>query len=189
VRGRQSKFFSLASFVPLWSGVATAEQARRMVTHINKFESKYGLFITAKESLPPELRAEIEHEDYKHTIFESIKPKQWDYPNIWPPVEYLAVIGLLRYGFIEDAKQIMKKSLAGEASIFRKYGSFFEKMNGMTGDAAANYHYVNQGGFGWTNAIFYRYVQILEHLEAHGDDSIYTSPMSDAPPFPLQIRV
>jgi alpha,alpha-trehalase len=189
VRQRRSKFYSLAGFVPLWSGLASQEQAKRMVEQLGKFETKNGLMITDKASLPPELRAEIEHEDYHHTLVESLKPKQWDYPNIWPPVEYLVVIGLLRYGFIEDAKRIMKNSLASEAKIFKKYGTFFEKMNGETGDVAPNYHYINQGGFGWTNSVFYRYVQILDYMNTNGDDSIFTYPMQDSAPYDLNIVV
>lgn len=189
VRGKKSKFYSLAGFVPMWSGVASAEQAKRMVTHLEKFETKNGLMITDSSSLPPELRAEIEHEDYRHTLIESIKPKQWDYPNIWPPVEYLVVIGLLKYGYITEAKRIMKNSLACEAKVFKKHGMFFEKINGLDGDVTPNYHYVNQGGFGWTNAIFYRYVQLLDHMEKDGDDSIFTFPMKNEPPYSLQVVV
>lgn len=189
VRGKQSKFYSLASLVPLWVGLATPTQAFRMMMHLEKFETENGLMVTDSDSLPPELLAEIEHDDYKHSIIESIKPKQWDYPNIWPPVEYLAVVGMLKYGFIDEAKRVMKNSLAGEAKIFRKHGTFFEKMNGVTGDVAPNYHYINQGGFGWTNAIFYRYVQILDQMETQGDDSIYTFPMSDTSPYELSILV
>ena len=51
-----------------------------------------------------------------------------------------------------------------EAKIFRKYGQFFEKMDGVSGDITNNYHYPNQGGFGWTNAIFYRYIQLLSRI-------------------------
>jgi alpha,alpha-trehalase len=189
VRGRRSKFYSLAGFVPLWSGVASPSQAKRMLEHLDKFETKNGLMITDSASLPPELRADIEHEDYKHTLIESLKPKQWDYPNIWPPVEYLAVIGMLRYGFIEEARRIMKNSLASEAKIFKKHGTFFEKINGVTGDVAPNYHYINQGGFGWTNAVFYRYVQLLDHMEKNGDDSLFKYPMSENAPYALDVLV
>lgn len=189
VRGKQSKFYSLASFVPLWAGIATPTQALRMMMHLDKFETKNGLTITDSASLPPELRAEIEHEDYRHTLVESIKPKQWDYPNIWPPVEYLAVVGMLSYGMLDEAKRIMKKYLACQAKVFKKHGTFFEKINGVTGDITENYHYINQGGFGWTNAIFYRYVQLLNYMETHGDDSIYIFPMNDVPPYDLDVIV
>ena len=186
-RGRQSKFLSLASFVPLWAGLATPKQAFQTMRQLPEFETKYGLVISSAKSLPPELRAEIENEEYRHFFEESIKPKQWDYPNIWPPLEYMAVIGMLKYGFIDEAKRIMHKSLAGEAKVFRKHGTFFEKMDGVTGDAAANFHYANQSGFGWTNAVFLRYVKILDEMEKNGDDSIYAFPMFDIPPYHLSI--
>ncbi len=190
VHGKQSKFYSLASFVPLWAGVASADQAQRIMKHLPKFETEYGLLITDKESLPVALQKEIEHiqnDDYGHHLAESIKPKQWDYPNIWPPVEYMAVIGMLKYGLVDDAKRVMKKSLASEAKIFRTYGSFYEKRNGLQGDIADSFHYTHQGGFGWTNAVFYRYVQILSYMHEKGDEAIYEFPMSDNLPFQLTI--
>jgi alpha,alpha-trehalase len=124
---------------------------------------------------------------YRSVVNAILQPKQWDYPNIWPPTEYLAVIGLLKYGYVLEAKRVMQRSLRGQAKVFRKYKTFFEKIDGSRGDIAANYHYINQSGFGWTNAVFYRYVQILDKMEKDGEDSIYGFPMPDKPPFTLSI--
>lgn len=43
---------------------------------------------------------------------------------------------------------------------------FSKKIDGVAGDVAKSFHYPNQAGFGWTNAVFFRYVQILEHIES-----------------------
>jgi len=160
----QSKFLSLAGFTPLWTGIPTEEQAERIVKKLKLFESPYGLFITAEKSLPRNIDLSKFNESYRSAIKDIIEPKQWDYPNIWPPLEYLTVIGLLRYGYLDQANEIMKKSVAAHARLFRKYGTFFEKINGLTGDKANDYHYENQQGFGWTNTVFYKYVEILEEL-------------------------
>lgn len=188
VHKRQSVFLSLAGFIPMWAGIPDGRQAAKMVLNLPHFETKYGLVITAEESLPRDI-IEVSNIplEYKKFLQESLNPKQWDYPNIWPPIEYLVVIGLLKYGYIDDAKRIMRKSLAGQAKIFRKYNTFFEKINGVKGDVAGSYHYLNQSGFGWTNAIFYRYVKILEYMQEYGDDSIYIFPMPDKPPYELGI--
>jgi len=106
-------------------------------------------------------------------------------PNIWPPLEYLTVVGLLKYGYIKDATRIMKKSLAAQSKIFKKYGTFFEKFNGVTGEAAKSFHYENQSGFGWTNAAFYRYAQLLDAIDKN--TNIYEDPKSQDPPFILAI--
>ncbi len=163
---KQSDFLSLAAYVPLWTGLATAAQAAAMVKKLPKFETEYGLVITAKESLAPKVSISKIPERFRPAIEDVLKPKQWDYPNIWPPMEYLTVIGLLKYGFVNDAVRIMKKSLAAQSKIYKKYNIFFEKIDGVTGDISGDYHYAAQSGFGWTNAAFYRYVQILDAIEA-----------------------
>lgn len=184
----QSSFFSLAGFTPLWAGIAYEHQAAKMVLNLPLFETRYGLLITAEQSMPKDvLRDSPIPEEYKRFFESMLKPKQWDYPHIWPPLEYLTVIGLLKYGYIDDAKRIMKKSLKAQAKIFRKYNTFFEKINGVKGDAAISFHYPNQSGFGWTNAEFFRYVIILDYMQMHGDDSIYQFPMEQKPPYELNI--
>jgi len=187
VNGRRSRFYSLAGFAPLWAEVADAEQAERCVKKLSEFETKYGLVVTAASSLAPNIMINEIPDTYRSVVNAILQPKQWDYPNIWPPTEYLAVIGLLKYGYVLEAKRVMQRSLRGQAKVFRKYKTFFEKIDGSRGDIAANYHYINQSGFGWTNAVFYRYVQILDKMEKDGEDSIYGFPMPDKPPFTLSI--
>lgn len=162
---KMSDFLSLAGFTPLWAELATKEQAEKMVKKLKYFETNAGLVITAKKSLAPKVDLTNIPERYRFAVEDVLRPKQWDYPYIWPPLEYLTVIGLLKYGFIEDAKRIMDKSLKAQANIYEKYGTFFEKTNALSKDINENFHYNNQSGFGWTNAVFYRYVQILDSLD------------------------
>jgi alpha,alpha-trehalase len=164
VNNIQSGFDSLAGFVPLWAGIASPEQAKRIVDRLPLFETDYGLTITSKESLPPILDLSIFPRELQITMERILKPKQWDYPNIWPPLEYLTVQGLLIYGFVDDAKRIMTKSLNAHIHAFKKYGALLEKMDGVTGDIPPSYWYPTQLGFGWTNAIFSKYTRILAGL-------------------------
>ncbi|MCL6096154.1 MAG: alpha,alpha-trehalase [Patescibacteria group bacterium] len=185
-QNKRSRFYALSGFVPLWAGIATLKQAKIMVEKLYYFEGKHGLFITWEKSLPPRIDIPKLPLALKPAIEEIIKPKQWDWPNIWPPLEYLTVIGLLQYGFIEDAKRIMEKSVKTQAKIFRKYGAFFERMDGAKGDKPTNNgHYEIQSGFGWTNAVFYRYIRILKALEKKQD--IYGFPKAETPPYDLAI--
>lgn len=182
---KQSNFLSLAGFVPMWAGLATAEQAKKMVLKLKYFETDFGLTITAKESLAPEISLAEIPQRYRVAVNEVLKPKQWDYPNIWPPLEYLTIIGLLRYGYVEEAGRIMKKSLAAQSKIYGEHKTFFEKINGETGETASSFHYTAQEGFGWTNAIFYRYVEILDAIES--GVNIYGENKPSTPPFELSI--
>lgn len=165
VQNTQSEFVSLAGFVPLWAGLATEEQAKRVVTKLSTFHTPFGLAITDKASLPPKIDLSEVREPLRVTIDEVLKPKQWDYPNIWPPLHYMTVVGLLQYGFINQAKELMNEYLTANMQAFDTYNGMLEKMDGNTGGMPPTYWYPTQLGFGWTNAIFYRYVQILRALE------------------------
>ena len=182
---RHSDFLSLAGFTPMWAGMATSEQAERMVRKLPEFETEYGLTITAKESLAPKVDLSRVSEWYRKSLEDVLRPKQWDYPNIWAPLEYLTVVGLLKYGYVDDAKRIMDKSVRANAVNFRKYGTFFEKWNGETGDKPASFNYESQEGFGWTNAVFYRYTQLLDAIVA--GENIYNQPKEGKPPYALAV--
>jgi len=180
-----SHYFSLASFTPLWAGIATAEQAQLAILHLPKFETPYGLTIGAKISLAKKIDLTHIQRRYHPAIEDIIKSKQWDYPNIWSPLEYLTVIGLLRYGYTGEAKRIMISSVKTHAKLYRKYNTFFEKINGETGKPSVGYKYAMQEGFGWTNAIFYRYIQILDAIDK--DQQLYKEPRTQQPPYDLSI--
>lgn len=180
-----SHYFSLASYTPMWAGLATVDQAKYMVKRLSKFETPYGLTISARESLARPIELSKIQRRFHPAINEIIQPKQWDYPNIWSPLEYLTVIGLLKYGYINEAKRIMKNSLKAHADLFSKHKTFFEKINGETGQTGAGALYGDQDGFGWTNAIFYRYVHLLDAIDSK--ESIYLQPQPQTPPYELAI--
>lgn len=164
VHKKQSDFYSLAGFVPLWAGIATAHQAEKAVEKLPFFETDYGITITDRASLPETFDFSSIPEPFRITIQETLVPKQWDFPNIWPPLEYLTVVGLLRYGFTKEAKRIMEKSLAANMQAFEKYHALLEKMDGLTGDMPKTYWYPTQLGFGWTNAVFLQYTRFLAQI-------------------------
>lgn len=185
VNNLQSEFYSLAGFVPLWAKLASFDEAKRMREKLPLFETEYGLTITAKQSLPGTIYFDHIPKAFRLSIEALMAPKQWDYPHIWPPVEYLTVIGLLRYGFIDDAVRIMKKSVNANNNVFKKYGALLEKLDATTGEKPKDFWYSAQLGFGWTNAICYRYIKILEFIEAK-DGKIFTEhALESGPPYSL----
>lgn len=183
---RQSDFLSLAGFTPLWAGVASEKQAKRMVMKLKTFETPHGLVITAKKSLATHIDLSHVPDRFRLALEDVLKPKQWDYPNSWPPLEYLTVVGLLQYGFVDDACRLMEKYIKTHAAIFRKQGTFFERINGVTGDKPdKDFHYKTQSGFGWTNAIFFRFIKLLENIDA--GEELYELPKPDEPPYKLAV--
>mgnify|MGYP001791804942 CR=1 FL=1 len=180
-----SSFRSLASYTPLWAGLATPVQAKHMVDRLSEFETPYGLTICTKDSLAKPIDLKKIQKRFYPAIEDIIKPKQWDYPNIWSPLEYLTVIGLLKYEFITDAKRIMENSVNAHAAAYKKHKTFFEKLDGTTGDSGSGALYGDQKGFGWTNAVFYRYVKLLDLIK--NNEPLYSSQESSEPPYELSI--
>lgn len=165
VSNKQSDFYSLAGFVPLWAKVATPAQAKKVIKKLALFDTPYGLTITASISHPKSFNTTGIPPAFQRSINELLTPKQWDYPHIWPPLEYLTVIGILRYGYVEEAVKIMEKSIEAQLKVFEKYGAFLEKIDATTGEKPRAFWYPTQVGFGWTNAIFYRYIEILKYIK------------------------
>lgn len=135
---------SLAGYYPLWSGLASKEQAAQMVKSLRNFEKRGGLATTDVSAL----------NSYKPGRM----PTQWAYPNGWAPLHLLIVKGLQNYGYHEDARRIAVKWLKTNLDWFNRNQEFLEKYNVVQPDKLpAKGVYPLQTGFGWTNAVFERF--------------------------------
>lgn len=143
---KSSSFYSVAGFYPLWARLATLEQAQRIRNHaLPVLEHEGGIANTQAQGISREI-------------------KQHDYPNGWPPQQWIVIKGLLNYGFLDDALRIAKKWLDLNARVFRETGSFWEKydvVNCAVGVQNPN-RYPTQKGFAWTNAVFVRLIKEFE---------------------------
>lgn len=93
---------SWAGFLVLWAGIATPEQARRMV-HENLMDPRtfcapYGVRTLSKLEKMYNLRA-------------THNPSNWQGP-IWGISNYMVFRGLVDYGFNKEARQLAKKTIA-----------------------------------------------------------------------------
>jgi alpha,alpha-trehalase len=140
VHKKQSAFYSLAGFYPLWARLANHAQAKKMVDNLDKFEYEFGLANTQSTNLSDEY-------------------KQHDFPNGWPQQHWIVVRGLMNYGFTAHAKRIAKKYLDTNNRMFLKTGKMWEKINVIRGDTGSSERYPTQSGFGWTNSVFIRFVE------------------------------
>jgi alpha,alpha-trehalase len=134
---KQSTFYSVAGFYPLWAKMATHTQAKKVVDNLDHFEYAYGVANSQKNRLSHEY-------------------KQHDYPNAWPQQQWIIIKGLMNYGFRKEAMRLAVKYLDVNKSAMEKSGLLWEKYNAVTGDAGKGDRYPTQSGFGWTNAIFIR---------------------------------
>jgi alpha,alpha-trehalase len=132
--GKRSHYEYITTFYPLWAGLATPAQAKAIEKHLSVFEQPGGLVMSRTDS-----------------------GAQWDYPYGWAPTTLLAIHGLRRYRFNEDADRLSYKFLSMILENFGRDGSLREKYNVVTRSSETNvtagYH-MNVVGFGWTNAAF-----------------------------------
>ena len=136
VRKRLRKYPFLTTFYPLWAGIASREQAAGVVRTLPMFEKPGGLETSTHQS-----------------------GDQWDAPFGWAPLELIAVQGLRRYGYNQDADRISTEFLSLVRDEYRKSGRIVEKYDVVhrTADVGGEIHFgyrSNEAGFGWTNAAF-----------------------------------
>ncbi|MEO5572377.1 MAG: trehalase family glycosidase [Bacteroidia bacterium] len=136
---KQSDFYSIAGFYPLWAKLATYTQAKKIADNLKRFEYEGGLANTQSTELSDEY-------------------KQHDYPNGWPHQQWIVIKGLMNYGFKDQAMRIAKKYLDLNKKLFTRTGKFWEKFDVVEADIGKSERYSTQSGFGWTNAVFVRLI-------------------------------
>ena len=123
---------SLAAAEPLYFGIATPEQGRATAARLERDFLKPGGFVT--------------------TLIPS--GQQWDAPNGWPPLEWLAMEGVRRYGRADVADRARASWLALNRRVYRQTGKMTEKYDVTDVQrTAGGGEYPNQDGFGWSNGV------------------------------------
>lgn len=79
--------------------------------------------------------------------------QQWDRPNGWAPLQWIAVDGLRRYGAERLARQVGTRFLATVEREYRASGKLLEKYDVEESRAGGGGEYPTQDGFGWTNGV------------------------------------
>jgi alpha,alpha-trehalase len=134
-RTKDQRAYEFATtFYPLWTGIATKEQAARVRGNLSLFEAPGGLLTSLQST-----------------------GSQWDAPFGWAPLQMIAAQGLRRYGFDQDADRISEKFISLVTKEFEEHGTIVEKydVRRRESDVEAGIKFgyaANQVGFGWTNA-------------------------------------
>jgi alpha,alpha-trehalase len=132
VQGRVSPVRSLAGVFPLTFELATPKQARQVATGLRQDFLKAGGLLTTLNT----------------------SGQQWDAPNAWAPLQYMAIEGLEKYGQAELARTIASRWVSLNSNVFRQTGKLLEKYNVVnTSLEAGGGEYPLQDGFGWTNGV------------------------------------
>ncbi|MCB1074336.1 MAG: alpha,alpha-trehalase TreF [Simkania sp.] len=138
---KQTKSWSLAAATPLFSRLASLDQAQAVGKHL---EDKFlfpGGFTT--------------------TLYEGIH--QWDKPNGWAPLQWITIKGLQNYGMDLLAKEGAKRWIQLNRDIYTATGKMLEKYNVLeSSSAVARGEYTLQEGFGWTNGVALALIDIFD---------------------------
>jgi alpha,alpha-trehalase len=141
----RSTYEYVTTFYPLWAGISTPEQTRAVMQHVGKFEQPGGLVMSPYET-----------------------GGQWDSPYAWAPNQLMAIEGMRRGGFDEDANRLSYKFLSMVMENFRRDGTIREKYDAVKRSSetqvTAGYH-MNIVGFGWTNGVFLALLHELPQSE------------------------
>lgn len=80
--------------------------------------------------------------------------QQWDAPNGWAPLQWIAVSGLTRYRQDALAAAIACRWVVNVNRVYRESGKLVEKYDVVTtGRPGGGGEYPAQDGFGWTNGV------------------------------------
>jgi alpha,alpha-trehalase len=80
--------------------------------------------------------------------------QQWDAPNGWAPLQWIAVNGLRNYGHDSLAEDIAARWVNGNIGLYESEAKLVEKYNVTeAGGAGSGGEYATQIGFGWTNGV------------------------------------
>jgi len=122
-----------SGFLALWAGIATPEQAERMVKeHFNNpktFNSPSGVRTLSKMEKMYSLRA-------------SANPSNWRGP-VWGISNYMVFKGLVKYGYDTEAKELATKTICLFGKDFEKHGALHEYYEPETGEPLLNKDFQN----------------------------------------------
>lgn len=133
--------WSAAGAMPLFATVATKEQAALMQKNIREKLLKDGGIVT--------------------TIYHT--GQQWDAPNGWAPLQYIAVKGLMNYNYTALARTIGQRWMLVNEKVFANTGKMLEKYNvENTNLESGGGEYPTQDGFGWSNGVYLKFHQMFK---------------------------
>jgi alpha,alpha-trehalase len=123
---------TMAAAAPLYFGLATPEQAHAVAATLSREFLKAGGFVTTTVA----------------------SGQQWDAPNGWAPLEWMAIEGLRLYGLDDLADRARARWLALNRRTYAATGKMMEKYDVVHPDEpAGGGEYPGQDGFGWTNGV------------------------------------
>ncbi|MDB5178043.1 MAG: putative periplasmic trehalase [Candidatus Saccharibacteria bacterium] len=131
-QGRMTGNLTLAGVFPLYAKIATPAQADAVAKKLKKEFLKSGGLLTSLVDTG----------------------QQWDAPNGWAPLHWVAIQGLRNYGHHALADEIKRRWVKTNLKVFTEKRKLVEKYNVVdTYHLGGGGEYPLQDGFGWTNGV------------------------------------
>jgi alpha,alpha-trehalase len=131
-RHRRVPRLSAATLYPLFVGMASAHQAAAVAALARRRLLEPGGVVTTPVATG----------------------QQWDSPNGWAPLQWIAISGLRDYGKSDLARTIACRWLSNVDDVYRHTGKLVEKYDVVhLGRSGGGGEYPAQDGFGWTNGV------------------------------------
>jgi alpha,alpha-trehalase len=143
-KGERRQYEFATTFMPLWAGIASPHQAKRVVDNLPKFEADGGILTSTH-----------------------VSGNQWDAPFGWAPLQLFAIKGLHRCGYHSDAQRIGLKFLQMVVKEFERTGTLVEKydVERASSEVSDEIHFgysSNEIGFGWTNGVVSELLALMD---------------------------
>ena len=140
--GQRLKRLTAATAYPVFTDLANKKQAKRLAgTMKSSLLMPHGLATTTQDT-----------------------GQQWDTPNGWAPLQWVAIDGLRRHGEGELAADLAARWVAENARVYCRTGKLVEKYNVREAGEGAGGEYPVQDGFGWTNGVLIKLLTIYPKL-------------------------
>lgn len=127
-----SNYASAASFYPMYVKLATKEQAEQTMKLFDTLNLEYGISCGEPN---PEWNC------------------QWDYPNVWAPIQFIVYKALMNYGYEKEAKNVARKFVDLLEKNFELTGNLWEKYDGNKG-LKTDLEYKAPPMVGWTAGVY-----------------------------------
>ena len=149
---------SAATLYPLFAMAASREQADAVAAAVRRELLKEGGIVTTTQATG----------------------EQWDAPNGWAPLQWIAVSGLRQYAQALLAEAVACRWMVSVNRVYGETGKLVEKYDVMsTGRSGGGGEYPLQDGFGWTNGVMRKLMAL--YPAAAADSNIEQCPKIAGP--------
>lgn len=150
--GIKRNYFYPTNISPLWTGCYNMSQKDKTVRSVLKYLQNKNVMY------PGGVPSSVEHTG-----------EQWDYPNAWPPLQHMMIVGLNNTGddyAVRLAFELAESWVRSNYKAFKETDAMYEKYDSTVfGGFGTGGEYEVQLGFGWSNGVImdllYRYSDTL----------------------------